>query len=56
MFGGAHTHLVKQVAGSFLQHVFCRSTALIKEWKAPTAWSVPYDAEPTKTGDEVWAG
>jgi hypothetical protein len=22
MFGGAHTHLVKQVAGSFLQHVF----------------------------------
>jgi hypothetical protein len=22
MFGGARTHLVKQVAGSFLQHVF----------------------------------
>jgi hypothetical protein len=22
MFGGAYTHLVKQVAGPFLQHVF----------------------------------
>jgi hypothetical protein len=30
--------------------------AAIKDWKVPTAWTAPYDAEPTKTGNEVWAG
>lgn len=32
------------------------ATRQIKEWKVPTAWSAPYDAEPGKTGGEVWAG
>ena len=36
--------------------MFDPATQQIKEWKVPTAWSAPYDAEPSKTGDEVWAG
>jgi virginiamycin B lyase len=36
--------------------MFDPATQQIKEWKVPTAWSAPYDAEPTRSGDEVWAG
>jgi streptogramin lyase len=31
-------------------------TERIKEWKMPTPWSQPYDAAPTKGGQEVWTG
>ena len=36
--------------------MFDPATQQIKEWKVPTAWSAPYDAEPSRSGDEVWAG
>ena len=36
--------------------MFDPATQQIKEWKVPTAWSAPYDAEPTRSGSEVWAG
>jgi hypothetical protein len=42
MFGGACTHLVEQVASARLQHIFRKSTALIKQRKVPTAWSASF--------------